>query len=144
MILGVDSHDYYNYMYDYIFEPCLWPFHRNGQGAYCKGNPADLTTRNWFHGSISEEQANTALSTSNHNKFLVRQSNHSLILSNKINGWKSHSIIHHSPEGYRLEGKERVFKTVPEMIAHYQKFPISNRNLQVLGTPIDKAASGKY
>jgi dihydrofolate reductase len=33
-------------------------------------------------------------------------------------------VINHSPEGYRLEGKCELFRSIQEMIAHYQRFPI--------------------
>ena len=54
----------------------------------------------------------------------------------------SHDVILHSPEGYRLEGKERVFETVPDMIVHYQQFPIDVHQLQVLGRATDHILSG--
>ena len=109
---------------------------------YSRGQPSDLLKHSWYHGRISEEQANAALSMGNNNTFLVRQSSNALILSKRVNGWKSHDIIHRSPEGYRLEGKEKVFKSVSELIEHYQKFPIKESGNQVLGSGIDKQLTG--
>ena len=123
------------------YETISEPQYETIKDVYSKKKPAhaDLTKYNWFHGNISEEQANVALQCEKHNNFLVRGSIHSLILSKKSNGWKSHDIIHHSPEGYRLEGKEEVFKNVPEMIAHYQQFPIHKD--RILGKAIDKGTA---
>ena len=113
----------------------------NDSGIYSKGKPTDLMKYNWYHGNISEEQAEVAISYGESNTFFVRHTENKLILSYKIRGWKSHDIIHRSPKGYHLEGKEKVFKTVPEMIDHYKQFPICGD--QVLGTVVDhRALSG--
>ena len=112
----------------------------NDSGIYSKGKPTDLMKYNWYHGNISEEQAEIALSDGADNRFLVRQSENKLILSYRIRGWRSHDIIHRSPEAYRLEGKEKVFRTVPGMIEHYKKFLIQGE--QVLGSAVDKVLSG--
>ena len=76
-----------------------------------------------------------ALSSGTKNRFVVRHSGKELVLSKCIRGWKSHDIIHRSPLGYRLDGKELVFRSVPEMIAHYQQHPIKFN--QVLGEAIE-------
>ena len=112
----------------------------NDSGIYAKGKPVDLLQHKWYHGNISDEQVNKALGYTNNNVFLVRQSGSNLILSKRMFGWVSHDIIHHSPEGYRLEGKEKVFESVAEMIAHYQQFPITGD--QILGSPADKQLQG--
>ena len=51
------------HQYDIIPEPPLEADHYYEaiKGIYSKGKPADLTKYNWFHGNISEEQANVAL-----------------------------------------------------------------------------------
>ena len=116
------------------------PHHYKTSGIYSKGKPTDLMKYNWYHGNISEEQAEVAISYGESNTFFVRHTENKLLLSYKIEGWKLHDIIHRSPKGYYLEEKEKVFKTVPEMIDHYKQFPISEE--QVLGTAVDKALSG--
>ena len=88
-----------------------------------------------YHGNISEEQAEIAID-GNMNRFLVRHSENKLILSYTTNGWKSHDIIHRTPEGYRLEGKEKVCTTVHALTEYYQQHPI--RRGQVLGNPANK------
>ena len=96
----------------------------------------------WYHGNISEEQAEIALSFQMRNTFLVRHSENKLILTYKAKGWKSHDIIHRTPEGYRLEGKEKVCTTVRELTEHYQQHPI--RRGQVLGNPAAKVLTGTW
>ena len=68
----------------------------NDSGIYSKGKPTDLMKYNWYHGNISEEQADIAID-GNMNRYLVRHSENKLILSYTTNGWKSHDIIHHTP-----------------------------------------------
>lgn len=128
--------------YDTITDiPLETPHHYHTiAGIYSKGEPVDLVKYNWYHGSISEDQANAALSTGSYNRFLVRTSACKLVLSKAINGWKSHDIIQRSPKGYRLGGQGKLFKSIPEMVSYYQQLPISGT--QLLGTGIDKQFSG--
>ena len=112
----------------------------NDSGIYSKGKPTDLMKYNWYHGNISEEQANFAL-VGESNRFLVRYSDNKLVLSYGAKGWNFHDFIHHSPQGYRLEGQKQVFESVLEMIAHYMRFPIYRD--QTLAIAADKSSSGK-
>ena len=109
---------------------------------YNKGTPAELNKYHWFYGNITEEQIKAELSLGNGNHFLVRHTSDILILSLNIQGWVQHMPIHYSPEGYYLEGKDRHFKSVPEMIAYYKKNPIEEKRLQVLGKACDRRSSG--
>ena len=52
-------------------------------------------------------------------------------------------VIEHGADGYWLEGKYHCFESIPEMIAHYQEFPIDEDDQQVLGMPCDRRSSGK-
>lgn len=91
----------------------------------------------WYHGNITKQQAEIATNKfGNTNKFLVRGTSKILILSKRIRGWPSHDVIHRGPGGYHLKGRKKVFKNVPQMIAHYQKCPIEND--QVLGKAAEK------
>lgn len=113
-----------------------------GSGIYAKGDPEDITGYSWYHGNITEEQATLALSMGNYNKFLIRHSDTDLVLSMRINGWKSHLIIHRSPEGYRLDKKDKIFHTVLALISYYKQFPVDEGRRKVLGTPIDRQSAG--
>ena len=109
---------------------------------YTKGTPAELKKYHWFYGNTTEEQTNVELNFGDSNQFLVRHTSDILILSLQIRGWAQHITIHYSPEGYYLEGKDRHFQSVPEMIAYYQKYPIEEKHLQVLGKACDRRSSG--
>ena len=114
----------------------------NDSGIYSKGKPTDLMKYNWYHGNISEEQAEIALGAGTDNAFLVRHSGNKIILCCRIRGWRSHDIIHRTPEGYRLEGKEKMCTTVHALTEYYQQHPI--RRGQVLGNPANRASSGTW
>ena len=113
----------------------------NNSGIYSKGKPTDLMKYNWYHGNISEEQAEIAID-GNMNRFLVRHSDNKLILSYITNGWKSHDNIYRTPKGYRLEGKKKVCSTVHGLTEYYQQHPIKRG--QILGNPADKASFGTW
>ena len=74
-----------------------------------------------------------------HNCFLVRQSDKDLILSARLKGWIKHFTIGRSPEGYCLQGKMIIFKTIPEMITHYLMFPVDG--IQLLGSAYNRPIS---
>ena len=111
---------------------------------YTKGTPAELNKYHWFYGNITEKETKVELCFSNSNTFLVRYTSDILILSSTIRGWVQHTIIHYSPEGYCLEGKDKHFWSVPELIAHYQIYPIDDEYRQVLGKACDRRSSGIY
>ena len=111
--------------------------------AYAKGEPEDLTKHSWYHGNITKQQAKAGLKRQEFdNRFLVRVSDNNLILSKCINGWISHDIIQRSPKGYQLEHRNRIFKSVSEMIAYYQHHPIKGK--QMLGTGVATVPSSEY
>lgn len=106
------------------------------------GVPEELRKCRWFRGKITEEQAEAELSVGRYNEFLVRYTNNTLILSARTAGWIHHDIINHGPHGYHLEGRDVHFRSISEMIEHYQEFPITERCNQVLGIPCG-LSSGK-
>ena len=74
----------------------------------------------------------------NYNWFLVRQSSNDLLLTSQREGWYYHHLINYSTEGYCLEGKKKIFKTIAEMILHYLTFPIDTGSKQILGIGCDR------
>jgi hypothetical protein len=117
------------------------PFHKvtpQPLSSYTEAAPVELDMHNWFFGNITEEQATVELSGSN--GFLVRHTSNTLILSTRMRGWRKDYVIDHSPEGYWLKEIGQIFKSVPQLIEHYQKFPIEEQ--QVLGVVSDRTASG--
>ena len=109
---------------------------------YDKGEPEDLMKYTWYHGNITKQQAEVGLNREADNKrFLVRVSDNDLILSKSVSGWISHNIIQRSPKGYNIQQGDKIFKSVPEMIAHYQHYPFEGG--QVLGTGVATVPSSK-
>ena len=93
------------------------------KGVRTKEELVDLTKYNWYHGNLTEDEAEVTfnLSGCNGNYFFVRQDpGNGMMLSRIVKGWKSHNKILHSPEGVHLKGEKESFKSIPKMIAHYQ------------------------
>ena len=114
---------------------------------YSKGSPADIVRYHWYHGKITENEATSMLNEMSVDSscFLVRQAAKDLILSVKAQGLIFHVTIDYTPAGYRLhlQGREEVFKTIPEMITHYLMFPIDQLGTQTLGTACNSQVSSK-
>ncbi len=102
----------------------------------------DLLRYHWYHGKMTEEEAEWFLGDGDQNKFLVRQSLQNLVLSMKSRGQIVHKIIGYTHEGYYLKGNRRVFRTLPEMITYYKFFPIHKK--QLLGEACDSHKPGTY
>ena len=119
-----------NHQYEYISD-------------YSKGVPVELTEHDWYH-ELTKEQAESALSIGKGNRFLIRPSANNLVLSSRILGWQHHYVIESSPRGYTLEGKNEYFKSISEMLTHYQRVPIDEKNDQLLGTAFDRTYPGTY
>ena len=108
-------------------------YHYICTNIYSKGEPEDLAKHKWYHGKVTREQADAALGIGNYDKFIVRHSCDTLILSRARVGRISHTIIQRSPKGYQLEGCSEVFDTIPDMITHYK---------QSLGSAVEKVPTG--
>ncbi len=100
---------------------------------YSKGEPEGLAKYKWYHGKITRDQADAALSIGTGHRFFVWHSSDELTLSRSHHGLRTHTVIQHSPKGYQLEGESKLFGTIPEMITHYQ---------QSLGKPVETVPSG--
>lgn len=110
---------------------------------YAKGVPVKLINCDWFYGNVTEEQAEAELSTGGaSNKFLVRKTSKTLILSSKIQEECRHNTINYSPKGYNLDGRDSSFSDISELIAHYQKFSIDEERHWLLGVACDRKTSG--
>ncbi len=87
----------------------------------------------WYHGNMTKEKAERVLSEGDHNTFLVRHSSSDLFLSSERRGMVHHHLINYTTEGYHLEEKEIIFKTLTKMITHYLSSPIDSDSDEVLG-----------
>ncbi len=116
----------------------------NDPKVYTVGEPTHLTLCPWYHGKMNNERAEIVLEQGDHNKFLVRQYSDDLYLSSKRKGWIHHHLIIYNTDGYRLEERENVFKTIPEMISYYCTFPVNINSNQVLGVGCENKGSFNY
>lgn len=98
----------------------------------------------WYHENLSEEDANIILRNESENSFLLRLSGSVLFLSYKLLGCTYHEEIEKNHHGFNLRGKTAIFATVPDLIAHYKKFPVRNGQTQLLGKACDQAMSGTW
>ncbi len=87
----------------------------------------------WYHGNMNKDKAERVLSEEDRNTFLVRHSSSDLFLSSKRREMVHHHLINYNTEGYHLEEKEIIFKTLPEMITHYMSSPVDSDSDEVLG-----------
>ena len=101
----------------------------------------DPTKYQWYHDSITEEQALVILKGMNENRFLIRSTEDSFILSCQLSGYIYHFSIQHDQSGYFLEFREERFQSIPDLVTHYQKVP-SMIHTQLLGTACNKADTG--
>ena len=110
-------------------------------GLYSKGEPTDLLQYVWFHGTVSKDQAIQELQAMKKDAFLVRQDGSDLILFTKVAQDTTYQIICRYSGSYGLEGRDREFASIPELITHYQQFPCGDR---VLGAECARPSSGMY
>lgn len=98
----------------------------------------------WYHSDITNEEAEAALSMATTNMFMVRRTEGGLVLSRTVKGWKCHTVIHHSAEGYQLQNNDEKFSNVPDLIMHYQQFPANGQKIgkELLGTALTLKYSG--
>lgn len=97
----------------------------------------------WYHGAITEDQAYIILRNQDTNCFLVRCLGGKIILSCVLKGYAHHyDIIDVGYQSYRLESREDTFESIPDLISHYQKFPVIEGSNQLLGHACDFKISG--
>ncbi len=107
---------------------------------YAKGSPS-YSGQDWYHGELSQVEAERALTASGHgSSFLVRVgSEQDLILSLIHNGRVHHIKIQYTTEGYSLHGSpKQTFQDLQELIAFYRKQEMRSLELRLgvaCGTP---------
>ena len=102
-------------------------------------DPADYK---WYFEDIKEDQSLIILREQGtyDNCFLVRTSGKKTFLSYKQSGAIKHSVIEKTLKGFDVGNKNIYFKSIPDLVTHYQKSPIFST--QLLGVPCDNSRSG--
>ena len=126
--------------YEYIDLPDTGtPNSVNAEAIYSKGEPVELLKMSWFHGQITEEQAEKKLTKQS---FLVRQSSSKLFLSRKLDAGSvlSNEILY-SPTGYRLKGRGEQFADLAALLRYYQLHSITADGRGKLGVAVQREIS---
>jgi hypothetical protein len=100
----------------------------------------------WYHGEESRTVAEQALKTIKYDCFLVRQSRQRLVLSIKNESQIYHIKIEYGPDRdggwYSLYGcSHNTFRSVPDLVSHYRRTPISTDSSIMLGLACPMARS---
>lgn len=112
--------------------------HAVDEHTYGIGCPVHLLKYNWYHGKMSQEDANRLLSVVDGPHFLVRESRREagmLILSVKDEKGITHFPIDRGPGWYSLTNSSNEFDTVGELVAYYKNKSRSENPTLCLGSP---------
>ena len=91
--------------------------------AYSVGVPNHLLPFDWYHGKVSKNGAERALTAAGILCFMVRESadnDSCLVLSVKHPQGISHFNVDRGPGWYRLQRSTVKFTSVAELVSHYQ------------------------
>ena len=93
------------------------------------------SNQEWFHGELTRVEAEQALSSSNCDCFLIRESEGGLVLSLTHHGKVHHVAIKYGPGWYELEGDsaQRRFTELDDLVLYYHASTISENLQATLG-----------
>jgi hypothetical protein len=112
--------------------------------GYTKGFFVGLD-KDWYHGDLSEEEAEAVLKTSGCDCFLIRQSCDILVLSLIHGGEFHHITILYGPGWYELENgtAQYSFPELEELVDYYCSYPITLDSDMKLGQTCEKKHGGE-
>jgi len=106
------------------------------------GFPVELLREVWYHPRITRETAEERLEHGTSSSFLVRESETKpgcFSLSLKHLGGVAHYPIERKDSGlYEVPGTHKGFKTLPNLIDHFKRHPISEDPHRQLSYPCHK------
>ena len=107
---------------------------------YSVGCPVHLLQYDWFHGKLSQEEANKLLTAMGGPCFLVREERRkagTLLLSVKGERGVNHFPINRGPGWYELgvTGTAHRFDTVWELVSYYKTNSLPGYSQLTLGSP---------
>ena len=112
--------------------------------VYSVGSPIHLLKYAWYHGKLSNEEANLLLTSKEGSCFLAREDKDNvgcLLLSVKKDEGVSHFNINRGPGWYQVDGTSKQFELVPDLVVHYQSNSLTaNSKDDVLGSPCLRAS----
>ena len=104
---------------------------------YSVGCPVHLLQYDWFHGKLSQEEANKLLTAMGGPCFLVREERRktgTLVLSVKGERGVNHFPINRGPGWYEVTGTAHRFDTVWELVTYYKTNSLSGYSQLTLGS----------
>ena len=104
---------------------------------YSVGCPVHLLQYDWFHGKLSQEEANKLLTAMGGTCFLVREERKkagTLVLSVKDKSEVNHFPINRGPGWYEVTGTAHRFDTVWELVTYYKTNSLSGYSQLTLGS----------
>ena len=111
---------------------------------YSVGCPVHLLKYAWYHGAISNEEANQLLTSTEGSCFLVREDGvnvGSLLLSVKNDEHLSHFNINRGSGWYQVDGTSKQFDQVSDLVVHYQNNSLTDLSMVLLGSPCLKSSN---
>ena len=101
-----------------------------------------LSSRDWYHGDMTQDEAEEMLTASGNDCFLIRHDQQMLVLSLSHCEKFYHVKIKHSPGGYELENgtAECPFTGLDDLINYYHKNALSS----VIDTKLDQICDSIY
>ena len=99
--------------------------------------PADIELQGqaWYHGWISQETAEERLHKVPYQCFLIRENGVNLSLSMKHQGEVSHFLLKKDSDGYALNGTDRKFDTLLQLVDFFMTNSITGDLRHYLSSP---------
>ena len=111
--------------------------------GYTKGSlDPELSSRDWYHGEMTQDEAEEMLTASGNDCFLIRHDQQMLVLSLSHCEEFHHVKIKYGPGGYELENgtAHYSFLGLDDLIDYYRNNPLS----KVIGVKLDQACDRIY
>ena len=108
---------------------------------YSVGCPIHLLKYAWYHGKLSNAEANQLLTSKEGSCFLVREDKDnvgSLLLSVKNHKVVSHFNINRGPGWYQVDGTSKQFELIADLVVYYQSNSLTDNPMVLLGSPFLK------
>ena len=104
---------------------------------YSVGCPVHLLQYDWFHGKLTQEEANKLLTALDGPCFLVREETRkagTIVLSVKRERGVNHFPINRGPGWYEVIGTAHKFDTVGGLVTYYKTNSLSGYSRLMLGS----------
>ena len=110
---------------------------------YSRGLLLNNSDEDWYHGELTRDEAEQALTVYGGDCFLIRESEGGLVLSLTHHGQVHHVAIKYGPGWYELEGgsAQHRFTELDDLVSYYHRKPIRGDLKITLGLACGKIAT---